>query len=188
MLSPPESSTALVHSETLPEEADQHRRLLQNQYSVDGPVRRVAKMTPALKRKFCEALANGASPTKAAKAIEIARSTAYYQRSIDPEFWEAWQEALERAADLHEDALNELSMKTRNVGAVIFQLKNRRPDKWKDRHEVEQHRETRYVHELDPSAARAIAQNILAQLQQQEPPVSLPAVVEPVSVEEARDK
>ena len=51
------------------------------------------------KQKFCEALANGASPTKAAKAIEVARSTVYYQRGIDPEFKEAWADALERAAD-----------------------------------------------------------------------------------------
>ena len=137
-------------------EAQQHARLLANPYVPDAPKRCVAKMTPALKRKFCEALANGASPTKAGKAIGIARSTAYYQRGVDPDFWEAWHEALERAADLHEDALHELSVKTRNVGAVIFQLKNRRPDKWKDRQQVEQHRETRYVHELGPGAEAAI--------------------------------
>ena len=176
--------TDLVVAQPLSVEALQHARLLANPYVSDAPRRRVAKMTPALKRKFCEALANGASPTKVAKAIGIARSTAYYQRGVDPEFWEAWDEALERAADLHEDALNELSVKTRNVGAVIFQLKNRRPEKWQDRHDVnvEKHEEHRYVHELDADAARAIAQNILAQVQQQEPPVSLPAV--PVSVEE----
>ena len=50
-------------------------------------------MTAALTRKFCEALANGASPTKAAKAIEVARSTVYYQRGTDPEFKEAWGRA-----------------------------------------------------------------------------------------------
>lgn len=151
----------LVVAEPLSVEAEQHARLLANPYVPVAPRRRVAKMTPALKRKFCAGLARGASPTKVAKAIGIARSTAYYQRGIDREFRDAWEEALERAADLHEDALNELSVKTRNVGAVIFQLKNRRPDKWKDRHEVEQYRETRYVHELDPGAARAIATNIL---------------------------
>ena len=127
---------AIVPSEPLPEEVEQHLQLLQNQYSVDGPERRVAKMTPALKQKFCEALANGASPTKAAKALEVARSTVYYQRGIDPEFKDAWADALERAADRYEDRLDELAMESTHPAHVIFQLKNRRPQKWQDRHDV----------------------------------------------------
>ena len=136
MVSPPEPSTAMVPSEPLPEDAEQHAQLLQNRYSVDGPERRVAKMTPALKQKFCEALANGASPTKASSAIEVARSTVYYQRGIDPEFKEAWEDALERAADRYEDRLDELAMESSHPAHVIFQLKNRRPSKWQDRHDV----------------------------------------------------
>lgn len=93
-------------------------------------------MTPARKRNFCAALAAGASPTKAAKVIGVARSSCYYQRGNDPDFAEAWAEALERQADLAEDTLAELAHKTKNVGAVIFSLKNLRPGKWKDRHEV----------------------------------------------------
>ena len=127
---------AIVPSEPLPEEVEQHAQLLQNQYSVDGPERRVAKMTPALKQKFCEALANGASPTKAAKALEVARSTVHYQRGIDPEFRDAWADALERAADRYEDRLDELAMESTHPAHVIFQLKNRRPQKWQDRHDV----------------------------------------------------
>lgn len=153
-------------------EAAHHARLLTNPFVADEPKRRVAKMTPAIKHKFCDALANGASPTKATNAIGIARSTAYYQRSIDPEFAEAWEEALERAADLHEDALHELSVKTKNVGAVIFQLKNRRPQKWQDRHDVnvEKNETVTHVHELGPGAQKAIAAHIL-ELEQ-----SLPAL------------
>lgn len=160
----------LVIAEPLSPEAQQHARLLANPYVADVPKRRVAKMTPALKRKFCEALADGASPTKASSAIQIARSTAYYQRGIDSDFAEAWEEALERAADLHEDALHELSVKTKNVGAVIFQLKNRRPQKWQDRHDVnvEKHEVRHYVHELGPGAARAIAAHML-ELEQSRP-------------------
>lgn len=130
------SPTAIVPSEPLPEEAEQHAQLLRNQYSVDTRERRVAKMTPALKQKFCEALANGASPTKAAKALEVARSTVYYQRGIDPEFKEAWADALERAADRYEDRLDELAMESTHPAHVIFQLKNRRPQRWQDRHDV----------------------------------------------------
>ena len=130
------SPTAIVPSEPLSEDAEQHARLLQNPYSVDSPERRVSKMTPALKQKFCEALANGASPTKAAKVLEVARSTVYYQRGIDPEFKEAWVDALERAADRYEDRLDELAMESTHPAHVIFQLKNRRPQRWQDRHDV----------------------------------------------------
>lgn len=144
-------------------DAEHHARLMTNPYIPDVPKRRVAKMTPALKRKFCEALANGASPTKATKAIGIARSTAYYQRSIDPDFAEAWEEALERAADLHEDALHELSVKTKNVGAVIFQLKNRRPQKWQDRHDVNVEKRSITLHAHLPPLAE---QELLALLKQ----------------------
>ena len=98
--------------------------------------RRTGKWTPALKRRFCEAIAAGASPTKAAGALDLSRQSAYYQRGIDAEFAAAWEEALEQAADLYEDALDKLALKSGNVGAVIFQLKNRRPDRWRDRHEM----------------------------------------------------
>ena len=81
-------------------------------------------------------MAQGASITKAAEALGLTRQSAHYQRQIDPDFAEAWAEALERQADLAEDTLAELAHKTKNVGAVIFSLKNLRPWKWKDRHEV----------------------------------------------------
>ena len=72
----------------------------------------------------------------ASRALGLARSTVYYQRSIDPDFDAAWMEALEQDADRYEDALEQLATKTKNVGAVIFGLKNKRPGKWQDRHDV----------------------------------------------------
>jgi hypothetical protein len=125
-------STELIPAEVSEEQA-RHLQLLDNPYL---PESRVAKMTPALKRKFIDAIGKGASPTKAAEAIEVARGTAYYQRDVDPDFKEAWLEAQEHAADRYEDALAHLTIKTRNVGAVIFSLKNARPNKWKDRHDI----------------------------------------------------
>ena len=128
-----------MHFVEVDDEQDLLQRLARNPYVPDdrgGVKRRVRTMTPARKRRFCAALAAGASPTKAACAVGVARSTAYYQRGIDPDFAEAWAEALERQADLAEDTLAELAHKTKNVGAAIFTLKNLRPWKWKDRHEV----------------------------------------------------
>ena len=137
MNSPLKPSTAIVPNEPLPEEAEQHARLLQNQYNTDGPVRRVAKMTPPLKRKFCEALANGASPTAASKALDVARSTVYYQRGIDREFREAWADALERAADRYEDRLDELAMEGKHPLPVFGMLRALRPEKWADKQTVD---------------------------------------------------
>ena len=102
--------------------------------------RLVRKITPALKRKVCEAITNGASPTRAAKAIGVSRSALYYQRDVDPDFREAWAEALEAQADMYEDALRQAAIEKHNIGGIIFGLKNLRSDKWKDRHEVEERR------------------------------------------------
>lgn len=126
------SPTAIVAND-LPEEAEQHARLLQNPYNVDDPTRRIAKLTPGLKRKFCEALAQGASVTKAAQAIGVAKSTAYYQRSIDPQFREAWVDALDSAADLCEDRLAELRKESTHPAFVFGSLKVLRPEKWGDK-------------------------------------------------------
>ncbi|MCH8008305.1 MAG: hypothetical protein IIC91_05515 [Chloroflexi bacterium] len=144
------------------EEAEKQARLLYNQYSVDGPERRQRKATRAIKRKFCQALANGASVTKACGALEISTAAMYYQRQQDPEFKEAWEDALERAADRYEDRLDELSIKGNHPGSTIFQLKNRRPQKWQDRHDVtvEKHEEHRYVHDLGPGAQLAILERM----------------------------
>lgn len=118
------------------EELARLHRLAENHYVGGTAKRRVRQWTPARKRKFCELVAAGASITKAAEALGCTRQSAHYQRGIDPDFAEAWEEALERQADLAEDTLAELAHKTKNVGAAIFTLKNLRPWKWKDRHEV----------------------------------------------------
>ena len=122
------------HEDT--EERARLQRLAENPYVGGTAKRRVRQWTLARKRKFCKLVAQGASITKAAEALGLTRQSAHYQRQIDLDFAEAWAEALERQADLAEDTLAELANRTKNVGAVIFSLKNLRPGKWKDRHEV----------------------------------------------------
>ena len=119
------------------EELARLHRLAENPYVGGMAKRRVRQWTAARKRKFCQLVAAGASITKAAEAVGCTRQSAHYQRQIDPNFAGAWGEALERQADLAEDALAELAHKTKNVGAVIFSLKNLRHAKWKDRHELD---------------------------------------------------
>ena len=52
---------------------------------------------------------------------------------------------------MYEDRLHDLAVGDRNPASVIFQLKNRRPDRWRDRHEVDQRIEYHHTFgELDP--------------------------------------
>ena len=165
--------------ELVPE--DETAALLTNPYLPDGENgkrRRVSKWTPALKRRFCQALAEGASPSKAAHALELSRSGVYYQRSVDPDFAAAWDEALELAADLYEDRLHDLAVGDRNPASVIFQLKNRRPDRWRDRHEVDQRIEYHHtfsVEELPPERQEALAKLALERLAAQKLQLPTPA-------------
>ena len=149
MISNSDDSTAMIPHEALSEEAEQQARLLYNQYNVDGPARRQRKATPAIKQKFCEALAGGASVTKVCAALEISTAAMYYQRSNDIEFREAWADALERAADRYEDRLDELTMESTHPAPVIFQLKNRRPEKWQDRKDVKVEQQHDHHHSLE---------------------------------------
>ncbi len=147
-----------------PEDAGLAERLATNPYLTGRPSRNgraVCKLTPALKRKVIEAIAKGASPTKAAKAIGLARSTLYYQRGIDPDFAEAWGEAQQMAADSYEDALEKAALRQGNIGGIIFGLKNLRPDRWKDRHEVDVEKRSLDVQLVLPSAALPYLQEAL---------------------------
>ena len=161
MISEPDGSTDMIPREPLSEEAEQQARLLYNQYNVDGPARRQRKATPAIKRKFCEALARGASVTKVCAALEISTAAMYYQRSSDAEFREAWADALERAADRYEDRLDELTMESTHPAPVIFQLKNRRPSRWQDRKDIKVERPH---DDGDPLALPAVAERELLEL------------------------
>ena len=131
--------------------------------TVDERHRRVRKLTQALKRKVCEAIATGASPTRAAEAVGVSRSALYYQRGVDPDFAAAWQEALEIQADMYEDALRQAAIEQKNIGGIIFGLKNLRADKWRDRHEVEQRRSVEVSITLDalPQAQREALAELL---------------------------
>ena len=177
MTSEPDDSTALVPREPLSEEAEQQARLLYNQYNVDGPARRQRKATPAIKQKFCEALAGGASVTKVCAALEISTAAMYYQRSNDIEFREAWADALERAADRYEDRLDELTMGSTHPAPVIFQLKNRRPEKWQDRKDVkvEQHHDHHHHLELPGSSSQELLEMVRERLESGVPLLPPPA-------------
>ena len=126
-----------------------------------APARRVRKFTAGKKRAFVEFIAKGHSPTHAAKEIGVSRQAAYAQRSNDPAFAAAWSEAQEEQADLYEDALRRAALDQKNIGGIIFGLKNLRSDKWKDKHEVDVNR---HSVNLNIQVTGAQAEGIMARL------------------------
>jgi transposase-like protein len=90
---------------------------------------RLTVRTPKKRRQFLSVLAGGYSVTRAAQAIGISRVTAYAWRREDPDFAAAWDEAWESGTDCFEDALREMAAE-KNIAAVIFGLKSRRPERY----------------------------------------------------------
>ena len=177
---------AVLDGELVPEDAAASLRnnpyLPDGENGENGTQRRVSKWTAPLKRRFLRAIAEGASTSKAANALEMSRSGVYYQRSVDPDFAAAWEEALELAADLYEDRLHDMALDSRHPAPVIFQLKNRRPDKWRDQHEIKttvEHHHTFSVQELSPERQRALAELALKTLPAPEGDVVDGELVEP---------
>jgi hypothetical protein len=108
------------------------------------------KRTPEREERLLQVLATGASVYKAALAAGIGRTTAYEWRENDPDFRARWDEAVENGIDLMEDealrrAVNGTDKPVFYQGEVcgevkeysdtlmIFQLKARRPEKYRER-------------------------------------------------------
>ena len=93
-------------------------------------------LTERQRAKFLLALAQGWSVTKAAKAGGIPRQTAYNWREADEAFARAWDDAIEAGTDMLEDVAIKRA-KAKSDTLLIFSLKARRPEKFKDRSAVE---------------------------------------------------
>src|SRR5215472_13409819 len=87
--------------------------------------------TPKKRRVFLAALADGASIFRACQAAGFSRSRAYAWRAEDPDFSDAWNQAVDDGTDRLEDALFARAIETSDV-AAIFLLKARRPQ-YRDR-------------------------------------------------------
>ena len=116
----------------------------------DRPQRisRNPKSRLAYQRRMLEALARGMSPTPAARAAGLGRSTAYLWRQSDPDFAAKWDEAVAEGIDLLElearrravDGFNKRPIYHRGVQVgeitqysdklLIFLLERRRPEVW----------------------------------------------------------
>jgi hypothetical protein len=102
------------------------------------------------KGKFLRALTEGYSVTGAAKIARVDRTTVYVWRKDDDDFKAAWDEAIEAGGDLLEDeawkratkgTLKPIYQGGKKVGSVreysdtllIFLLKGRKPEKYRER-------------------------------------------------------
>jgi hypothetical protein len=90
---------------------------------------RVTLRTGKKRRQFLSVLATGYSVTRAAQAIGLSRNTMYEWRRDDPEFAREWDDAWESGTDCFEDQLREMAAE-KNIAAVIFGLKSRRPERY----------------------------------------------------------
>jgi len=84
------------------------------------------------KAAFLESLAKTGSVTESAADCKIPRRTVYNWRADDEAFAAAWEEAVE----LGTDALEDEAVRRAKNGSdtlLIFMLKGRRPEKFKDR-------------------------------------------------------
>ena len=114
------------------------------------------KWTPKKKKEFLEILAAGGSVAKAATAVGICRQYPYQLRENDEAFTKEWNTAVEAGTDILEDeafrrAFNGVEKPVgfhqgEHMGTMvreysdtltIFLLKGRRPEKFKERAEVD---------------------------------------------------
>jgi len=110
------------------------------------------KLSPEKKIAFLAALADTGQITKACKAIDIARPTAYEWRALDPEFARAWDAAKDRSMDVLEDEAfrrahdgdanvipgkyGEIIRTEYSDTLLIFLLKGGKPNKYRERVDV----------------------------------------------------
>jgi hypothetical protein len=92
----------------------------------------VTKLTPEKRQKFLDELADGQSVSAAAQAIHVSRQTLYVHREHDPDFAAEWDSAIESGTDALEDVAVKRAKESSDT-LLIFLLKGRRPEKFKDR-------------------------------------------------------
>lgn len=110
--------------------------------------------SPKAAEKFLTTLREGATVAGACKASKIGRSTAYRWRGADGDFAAAWDEAVEIGTETIEDELKRravdgweepvfyqgkaVAMITKyDTTALIFLLKARNPERFRDRASIE---------------------------------------------------
>lgn len=95
------------------------------------------KLNAEKRQQILGALRAGADVGIAASIVNCSRQAIYALRKRDPKFADAMDEARAFADEKVVRALFKAASQEGNVTAMIFWLKNRRPDQWRDRQQVE---------------------------------------------------
>ncbi len=105
----------------------------------DGDTKKLNRLT-AQKDIAIKALVGGLTFAEAAESAGVCRTTIFNWRQNDPDFAAKVHEAHEIGTDKLEDILEKCARKAetdpRYQTSLIFGLKNRRPEKWQDRHDI----------------------------------------------------
>lgn len=96
----------------------------------------MAKLTPERRAAFLAVLAEGDSVTSACRVIGVARQSIYALRGRDEEFAKDWDDAIEEGTDILEDAARKRAVDGSDT-LMIFLLKGRRPNKYRDNAKLE---------------------------------------------------
>jgi len=111
------------------------------------------------KSAFLDALGKGYSVSGAAKAAGATRNTFYKHRREEPEFAAAWDEAYEIGTDRLEDVLQVRALEG-NTAELIFALKSRRPERYRDNTRIEHTGPGGGPIEIDVDARESLARRI----------------------------
>ena len=130
-----DNNPALPVPADLDEETRAALALFDNPYVTDSDKSHV-KFDLTRKQVFILAISEGATASRAADIAGVSRRTPYNHKRVDPQFAAAWAEAERRQLDGVEEALYRLGTESKNIAAMIFWLKNRAPDRWKDRQDL----------------------------------------------------
>jgi len=119
----------------------------------EQPLDRRARRTNKKRARFLKALAETCNVSRACEASNLSRRVAYDWRDADPKFKLAWEDALDRGAEVLEDEARRRAFDGvdepvfqggKNVGTVrkysdtllIFLLKGAKPKKYSDRNVI----------------------------------------------------
>jgi AcrR family transcriptional regulator len=163
-----------------------------------------ARLAQRKKACFLEALARTGNVTASCESAGLPRETAYYWKSRDPVFSEAWDEALERGLDALEDevmrrakdgVVETVFYQGRAVGErrrysdplAMFILKSRRRHVWGEHQQVDVKSDFELLSKEERMRKAEELIEMIADLREP-PPKPLPLVYRPEEPDESDEK
>lgn len=102
-------------------------------YSANRENKAPGTFTPEKKEQFLLHVADGMSIAGAARKIGLSHATIYNMKNKDAEFAKEIELAREAGSDAMEDSLKDIGETQKNPTALIFLLKGRRPEIYREK-------------------------------------------------------